>query len=126
MSSVGTTPVIRTGVAGSNPGGTNTEGLKITEKCCLCSEICKWLDFLVFSDKDEKPYVPSHSTFNDLFLWDVKEPTSLFEKTVGVEDPGCVVSLYGLRDWVGMAPRMGPKYRSCTFPLGRPVSRKAG
>ena len=22
---------------------------------CLCDDICKWLDFLVFSDKDEKP-----------------------------------------------------------------------
>ena len=41
------------------------------------------LDFLVFSDKDEKPWVPSHSTFTDLFLWDVKEPTSLFEKSRG-------------------------------------------
>ena len=25
--------------------------------------ICKWLDFLVFSDKDEKPFTQSHSTF---------------------------------------------------------------
>ena len=25
-----------------------------------------------------------------------------------------------------MAPRMGPESRSCTFPLGGPVSRKAG
>ena len=24
------------------------------EKCCLCNDICKWLDFLVFSDKDDK------------------------------------------------------------------------
>ena len=30
----------------------------------------------------------------------------------------------GLWDWVGMAPRMGPESCSCTFPLGRPVSRK--
>ena len=35
-------------------------------------------------------------------------------------------NLYGLWDWVGMAPRMGPESRSSTFPLGRPVSRKAG
>ena len=34
-----------------------------------------------------------------------------------VVDPG---------DWVGMAPRMGPKSRSCTFLPGKPVSRKAG
>ena len=43
-------------VVGSNPGRTNTKGPKLTEeKCCLCNEICKWLDVLVFSDKDEKP-----------------------------------------------------------------------
>ena len=27
----------------------------LSRKCCLCSDICKWLDFLVFSDKDDKP-----------------------------------------------------------------------
>ena len=26
----------------------------LRRKCCLCNDICKWLDFLVFSDKDEK------------------------------------------------------------------------
>ena len=31
-----------------------------------------------------------------------------------------------LWDWVGTAPRRGPESRSCTFPLGRPMSRKAG
>ena len=39
---------------------------------------------------------------------------------------GGVANLYGLWDWVRMAPRMGPESCSCTFPLGRPVSRKAG
>ena len=24
-------------------------------KCCLCNDICKWLDSLVFLDKDDKP-----------------------------------------------------------------------
>ena len=44
----------------------------------------KWLDFLVFSDEDKKLYVLSiNSTFTDLFWWDVKEPTSLFEKSSG-------------------------------------------
>ena len=46
-------------------------------------------------------------------------------KRVRVVDPGGVAHLYGLWDWVGMAPRMGPESRSCTFSLGRPVSRKA-
>ena len=35
------------------------------------------------------------STYTDLFMWDVKEP-------------GGVANLYGLWDWVGMAPCMGP------------------
>ena len=34
------------------------------EKCCFCNSICKWLDFLVFSDKDDKPEVPSHNYLN--------------------------------------------------------------
>ena len=29
--------------------------------CCNMVYICKWLDFLVFSDKDDKPEVPSHN-----------------------------------------------------------------
>ena len=33
-------------------------------KCYLCNFICKWLDFLVFSDKDDKPEVPSPSSLN--------------------------------------------------------------
>ena len=34
------------------------------EKCCLCNFICKWLYFQVFSDKDDKPEVPSHNFLN--------------------------------------------------------------
>ena len=34
------------------------------------------------------------STYTDLLMWDVKEP-------------GGVANLYGLWDWVGMAPCMG-------------------
>ena len=37
-----------------------------------------------------------------------------------------MANLYGLCDWVGMAPHMGPESRSSTFPPDRPVSRKAG
>ena len=41
-------------VMGSNPDWTNTHSL--SRKCCLSNNyICKWLDFLVFSDKDDKP-----------------------------------------------------------------------
>ena len=82
-------------VAGSNPRpDQHSGGLLIfrpnwSPKCCLCNDICKCLDFLVFSDKDEKPYVPSHSTFTDLFLWGVKDPTSLFEKSTGRRPRWC-------------------------------------
>ena len=76
---------------GSNPGRTNTQGLKITEKCCLYNG--KRYDFLVFSDKDEKPWVPSHSTYTYLFLWDEKEHTQLFEKSWG-RSPGGVANLH--------------------------------
>ena len=34
------------------------------EKVLPCNFICKWLDFLIFSDKDDKPEVPSHSSLN--------------------------------------------------------------
>ena len=49
-----------------------------------------------------------------------------YSKRAGVIDPGGVVNLYGLWDWVGMAPCMGPESSLRTFPQGRPVSRKAG
>ena len=94
VSSVGSAPVCRTGGRGFKPRpDQHSGGLLIfrpnwSPKCCLCNDICKCLDFLVFSDKDEKPYVPSHSTFTDLFLWGVKDPTSLFEKSVWLGGDG--------------------------------------
>ena len=78
-------PVCWAGVRGFKPwpdqhsGSLNNWDLnEMRRKCCLCNDICKRLEFLVFSRKDEKPYVPSHSTFTYLslisFLWDGKEP----------------------------------------------------
>ena len=52
-------------------GSLNNRG----EECCLCNFIYKWLDFLVFSDKDDKPEVPCHIPWMLIILWDVKEPT---------------------------------------------------
>ena len=40
-------------VDGSSPGRTNTQGLKITEENALPFFNKKWIDILVFSDKDE-------------------------------------------------------------------------
>ena len=36
---------------------------KLSRKCCLCNYICKWLDFLVFSDKDDKTVGPVSQFF---------------------------------------------------------------
>ena len=44
----------------STPARTNTQGLReLGRKFCLCNDICKRLDLLVFSDKNEK----SHASF---------------------------------------------------------------
>ena len=54
-------------VAVSNTGRTNTQGLKeLGRKFCLCNNIWKWLDLLVFSDKNKKSHAPSNSpcTYN--------------------------------------------------------------
>ena len=73
---------------------------------------------LVFSDKDE-------ITFTDLFLWDVKEPTPLFEKSRGRRPRWCgqPLRVVGL----GRDGTLHGTYesRSCLFPVSRPVSRKA-
>ena len=54
--------------------------------------ICKWLDFQVFSDKDDRLEVPSDNPSMSIILWDVKEPTHLSLR-VGHVVPGVVVCL---------------------------------
>ena len=61
-------------VVSSTPAG---HRVFLRRKCFLCNYICKWLDFQVFSDKDDKPEVPSHNPSIFIILWDVKEPTHL-------------------------------------------------
>ena len=67
----------------------------------------KWLDLLVFSDKYDKPEVPSHNTSMFITLWDVKEPTHQ-SKSVGHGVPGVLVlsGLWGGGWGIGEAPRM--------------------
>ena len=43
---------------------TNTQGLKITEEKSAAFVISSTNDFLVFSDKDDKPEGPSHNSLN--------------------------------------------------------------
>ena len=73
-----------------------TENKSHITKYCLCNYICKWLDFLVFSDKDNKPLAQSHNPSMFIILWDVKGPTHLSQR-VGPGVPGVVVCL----PWVG-------------------------
>ena len=72
-------------VAGLNPGQTNTQGLKITEKFCLCNDICKRLDFLVFLNKDEKLQVLPHSTYTYLVLVGCKRTHTTVQKEEGTQ-----------------------------------------
>ena len=75
------------------PAGPTPSVLKqLRRKCCLCHDICKWLDFQVFSDKDDKPEAPSHKPCSRITLWDVKELTH-YLKRVGDIVPGVVVYL---------------------------------
>ena len=56
--------------ANPGPDRTNTQGLREQgEKFCLCNDICKRLDLLVFSDKNEKSQAPSNSpyTYNEFY-----------------------------------------------------------
>ena len=65
-------------VVSSTPAGPTLRVFKkLRRKCCLCNYICKWLDSLVFSDKGDKPEVPSHNPSMFIILWDVKEPAHL-------------------------------------------------
>ena len=51
-----------TGLPCSTLAGPTLMVLKLLRrKYCLCNDICKWLDSLVFSDKDDKPYALSHN-----------------------------------------------------------------
>ena len=61
----------------------------------------------VFSDKDDKPEVPSLNPSMSIILWDVKEPTHLSLR-VGHVVPGVAVCLL-LSIMVGRVKK-GPQY----------------
>ena len=58
--------------------------------CCLCNDIRKLLDFLVFWDNDDKSLAPSPASALYWLAGDVKEPTNLAQRA-GHEVPGVVV-----------------------------------
>ena len=57
------------------------------QKGCLCNDTCKRLDFLVFSYKDDNRRSRLTALSLIWFLWNVKEPTPLFEKSKGSQTP---------------------------------------
>ena len=58
VSLIGKVPVYHVGGCGSFLNGLILRILKeLRRRCCLCSNICSWFDFRIFSDKDKKPWV---------------------------------------------------------------------
>ena len=55
--------------------------------CCLCCAIYKWLNILVFPDKEEKPQSPSHSCFTVLILVGRKRTNTAVRKEQGAQTP---------------------------------------
>ena len=63
----------------STPARTNTQGLReLGRKFCLYNDICKRLDLLVFSDKNEKSHAPFQQPLHiqQILLW--KKPHTSF------------------------------------------------
>ena len=60
--------------------------------CCFCYEIHKWLDIVVFLDKDDTPQAPSPAFSLYWFTGNVKEPTHLSLRVRKVA-PGVLVLL---------------------------------
>ena len=84
-------------ITGSNPGQTNPWGLKMTEK--------KSVAFLMTSANSSSSWIRMKNHTSRLtalsliwFLWDVKEPTPLFDKSRGHRPWWCGQPLLG---WVG-------------------------
>ena len=101
---------------GSSPDRTNTQGLKIIEENVLPLQwyiICKWLEVLVFSDKNA-------SSLHWL-AGDVIKPIH-FSQRVGHEVPGVMA---WPRSRVGASHRVNPAHCAFpAFPLGWSSPRK--
>ena len=65
--------------------------------------ICKWLDFLVFSDKDDKLEVPSHNSLNVDNSVGRKRTHTLFEKSRVIP----VLWLSFIHEWGGGVGEVG-------------------
>ena len=53
-------------------------------KSRLCKHVCQRLDFLVYSDKDDKPYAPSHNPCTYKFCGTLKNPLTVSPRCGGL------------------------------------------
>ena len=53
-------------------------------KSRLCKDVCQRLDFLVYSDKDDKPYAPSHNPCTYKFCGTLKNPLTVSSRCGGL------------------------------------------
>ena len=53
-------------------------------KSRLCKDVCQRLDFLVYSDKDDKPYAPSHNPCTYKFCGTLKNPLTVSPRCGGL------------------------------------------
>ena len=95
----------------SNFGQTNTQGLRM---CCLCCDIYKGLDILVFSDKDKNCKCHLTALSQLWFLWGLKKPTLMLVNSRGVGADGLVQPFMGL---VGNEGVDFEGSKSCVIPV---------
>ena len=69
------------------PGPTLRVLKQWSRMCCLCCDICKRLEFLVFLDKDKKPQAPSHNSFTVLILVGHKRTCTVVHKEQRAQTP---------------------------------------
>ena len=53
-------------------------------KSRLCKDVCQRLDFLVYSDKNDKPYAPSHNPCTYKFCGTLKNPLTFSPRCGGL------------------------------------------
>ena len=113
-------------IAPTNPAETQLSNIKWNRKkrklrnknSCLCNFICKWLDFLVSSHKDDKPEVPSHNSLNvEKFCGTLKNPRTIRIRVGWSRCCGCLS--YANEGWVRWGTfEWDIEVLLCTFLLG--------
>ena len=96
------------------------------EKCCLCNFIYKWLEFLVFSDKDDKPEVPSHNSLNERMLYAVRRfwnQMKIWSSHLLDNLSNCLMNLKNSGDSTGFEPMTSAMPVQCSNQLSYEVTQ---